>query len=118
MTVQMALNIEVAEQPQTTIAETVVEPSAEVQPNQDIMAILLADESELREPLIRIQEELAQYIGPVAELVFKDSVEIWATNNTPSSENLPELISMMELEIDDEDDRNNFLDSLKSKEEE
>ncbi len=118
MTVQMALNIDVADQPQTTIAQTVVDPSAEVQPNQDIMAILLADESELRESLIHIQEELAQYIGPVAELVFKDSVEIWAANNTPSSENIPELISMVAQEIDDEEDRKSFLDSHTSKEEE
>ncbi len=115
MTVQMALNIEPDKTPQVEIIQEAV---VDNQPNKEIMAILLADESELQAPLTRIQDELAMYIGPVAELVFQDSVEIWASTHTPSIENLPELISMMEQEIDDDEDREKFSTSLKSKEEE
>jgi hypothetical protein len=120
MTVQMALNIEPTETPQTQIPEVSpdgTESHPDVSVSEDIMAILLAPESELKEPLIDIEQQLAEHIGPVAELVFQDSVEKWAASGTPSLENLSELISMMENEIDDEDERKVFRDSLKSTQE-
>jgi hypothetical protein len=118
MTVQMALNIEPEEAVQTEI--TAIPPSDETEQEDastslpDIREILLAPESELSKPLGVIREQLAEYIGPVAELVFKDSIEIWASRNTPSLENFPELLSMLEAEIDDEDDRKVFRESLNS----
>ena len=118
MTVQMALNIENEEVGQAEI--TTISPSddtnQETAPKSasDIMDILLAPESELNKPLIIIQEQLAQYIGPVTELIFQDSIEEWASNNTPSIENLPELLSMLEVEIDDEEDRKVFRECLNS----
>jgi len=118
MTVQMALNIQTEESPEAEISAEPQEATENPQTNDNIMAILLSEESELRLPLENIHSQLAHYIGPVAELVFNDSVEIWASNNTPSLENLPELISMIQEEIDDEDDRNEFLNSLQSKKEE
>lgn len=121
MTVQMALNIEPDETPQTQIPEEsqdVPDAATNVSSAENIMDILLSPESKLKEPLTAIHTLLAQFIGPVAELVFQDSIEIWAANATPSLENLPELISMMEEEIDDMDDRKVFRDSLKSTEEE
>lgn len=118
MTVQMALNIIPDEVPQTQISEishtdNTTSASSEKSGN-DIVNILLASDSEFNKPLVAIQEELAQHIGPVAELVFRDSLELWASKTTPSLEKLPELLSMLEKEIDDEDDRNVFRDSLKS----
>jgi len=118
MTVQMALNIHTEESPEADFSAEPQEATENLQTNDNIMAILLSEESELRLPLENIHSQLAHYIGPVAELVFNDSVEIWASNNTPSLENLPELISMIQGEIDDEDDRNEFLNSLQSKKEE
>lgn len=118
MTVQMALNIKTEEAPQTEISEVPQKTPGSKQSNDDIMAILLSDESELRDPLVNIQSQLAHFIGPVAELVFQDSVETWASKNTPSLENLPELISMVGEEIDDDDDRNEFSNSLQSQKEE
>ncbi len=118
MTVQMALNIQTEESPEADFSAEPQEATENPQTNDNIMAILLSEESELRLPLENIHSQLAHYIGPVAELVFNDSVEIWASNNTPSLENLPELISMIQGEIDDEDDRNEFLNSLQSKKEE
>ena len=116
MTVQMALNI-VTDEPilpaNPVISQNEADPS---QTEKDIIGILLADESELREPLTNIHSQLAQYIGPVAELVFNDSVEAWASQNSPSLENIPKLIAMLSVEIDDEDDRNAFLDGFTSKE--
>lgn len=117
MTVQMALNIE-AEEPSPSQIPTTSPEDAGSDPafddNNSIMDILLAPESELREPLLTMENQLAQRIGPVAGLVFKDSVETWADNTIPSLESLPELIAMMEKEIDDEEDRDSFRASLTS----
>ncbi len=117
MTVQMALNIVPDPLPQPELSDM---PQDEEQPDDDanfaeeIMGILLAPESELKEPLTRMENNLAQHIGPVAGLVFQDSLAIWAKKGTPSLKNLPELIEMMAKEIDDSDDRKEFLESLKS----
>lgn len=110
MTVGMAMNIEAEESP-THAPEA---PSQENSPaptenttsdaGESIMDILLAPESELRDPLSNMEEQLAHFIGPVAGLIFKDSVEAWARNGTPSMENFPALLDMIENEIDDEDD--------------
>ncbi len=113
MTVQMSLNIqqEEEEEPQimTEAAEVEVDPNAE-----PLMTSLMDPESELSKPLTAIQEELAIHIGPVAELVFEDSIETWGASSTPSLETLPELIAMFEAEIDDEDDLELFRKNLKS----
>ncbi len=118
MTVQMALNIEPETFEPDQITEEVstsdTEPEATETSTENIMEILLAPESELNIPLITIQEQLAQHIGPVAGLVFNDSVETWATQNSPSIDNLPELLSMLEGEIDDEEEKKIFRISLKS----
>jgi len=119
MTVQMALNIEPVVTPQEQIQEVAHNTTNAVSaPKDNIMEILLAEESELKDPLSKVQEQLAHYIGPVAELVFEDSVEIWAANATPSLENLPQLLSMLAEEIDDDGDRDKFNNCLQSKEEE
>ena len=118
MTVQMALNIQSEEPPpqqETAIAVDSSESEAESDPNAEPLAVtLMASGSELSKPLTAIQEELAIHIGPVAELVFEDSIKIWGANTTPSLETLPELLAMFEEEIDDEDDRQLFRENTKS----
>jgi hypothetical protein len=118
MTVQMALNIqqeEIPPQPEPEIADDSSVDVSEDEPNAgDIMAGIMAPGSELSKPLTIIQEELAVHIGPVAELIFEDSVKKWCASGSPSLENLPELIAVFAEEIDDEDDCKLFKENLKS----
>ena len=106
MTVQMALNIQVEEEPQPP-------PASEVE-NESLLDVLLNDESELKEPLIAIQNELAIHIGPVAELVFVDAIDEWSAFSPPSLETLPELLDILDKEIDDEEACILFRENLKS----
>lgn len=116
MTVQMALNIAPEPSTQTEISKPghEIEVESESNTTDNVVEILMAPESELRAPLTKIENNLAQYIGPVAGLVFQDSVEVWAKNCTPSLEHLPELVTMMAKEIDDGGDREDFIESLKN----
>lgn len=122
MTVRMALNIDSGvgssdeeDLPDAQNQEKTI-PDESTGINESMIDILLAPESELKEPLEAMEEKLAHFIGPVAGLVFKDSVENWAQNATPSMENIPELIGMIEKEIDDEEDRIKFKNSFPGKE--
>jgi hypothetical protein len=47
------------------------------------------------------QDALAMAIGPISEMVIKDSVEEWAKEGECSQERLPELVEMLIREIDD-----------------
>lgn len=118
MTVQMALNIqqedtppEQAPQVQTENFEDATDDGSDV---KALIASVMDPESDLGKPLLVIQDELATHIGPVAELIFEDSIAAWCTNSSPSLENLPELIAMFEAEIDDESDRETFMENVKS----
>lgn len=106
MTVQMALNIQVEEEP-------LPPPASEVE-NESLLDVLMNDESELKEPLIAIQNELAIHIGPVAELVFVDAIDEWSAFSPPSLETLPELLDILDKEIDDEEACILFRENLKS----
>ena len=108
MTVQMALNIQQEETP--PVQEAAEEPTVH---DQSLMDLFMDDESELREPLIAIKEELASHIGPVAELVFEDAVDEWG-KNAPSRETLPNLLEIIEQEIDDEEACTLFKENLKT----
>lgn len=109
MTIQMALNINTEKPPQYEPTQPLFE---EVIPADNLMESLFSSESELKEPLETIQSKLALYIGPVAELVFQDSVEMWGLAAPPTLATLPELISILENEIDDENDRTAFRNEL------
>jgi hypothetical protein len=107
MTVQMALNIQQVEESAPPPVEEVVEDK------EALLDILMAEESELRQPLTTIEEELATHIGPVAELVFIDSINEWK-DAPPSLETLDNLIDILAEEIDDEDACTLFRNNLKS----
>ncbi len=119
MTVRIALNIDSSidnseEIPSPTPED--IRPEDPPEEQESMMDILLAPESELKIPLTEMEEKLAHFIGPVAGLVFKDSVETWAKTNIPSMENIPELLNIIENEIDDETDRIQFRNSFSAKE--
>lgn len=109
MTLQMALNISQKESPQYEPIQPLPE---ETIPAEILMESLFASDSELKEPLETIRSTLAHYIGPVAELVFQDSIEVWSVTAPPAREKLPELISILENEIDDKNDRTAFRNEL------
>jgi hypothetical protein len=47
------------------------------------------------------QDALAMAIGPISEMVMRDSIEEWAREGECSQERLPELVDMLIREIDD-----------------
>lgn len=47
------------------------------------------------------QDALAMAIGPISEMVIRDSIEEWAKEGECSQERLPELVDMLIREIDD-----------------
>lgn len=51
--------------------------------------------------LSRIQEALARAIGPVHEIVMKETIEKWTKGGVPSMARIDELVDMLCLEIDD-----------------
>jgi len=119
MTVQMALNIETdtVDFKQTNDDFPSFDPPVETidTPEEDIMATLLDPDSELYTPLTRIQDQLTHHIGPIANLIFKDAIELWAKKASPSAaDTLPDLIGILEEEIDNKEDRKSFRDCLNS----
>lgn len=113
MTVQMALNIQ-TEEDEAYAHDTGGAALQGETAGSTALEDLLHPASELSKPLTAIQEELARHVGPVAELIMTDFVGKWATDTTPSRETLPDLITALCQEIDDEEDCNQFKDSLKS----
>ena len=110
MTVQMALNITNDE----PIDQFEITEEEEKNDSAALAEELMAPDSELHEALTTIEEELAIQIGPVAELIFDDSLKEWCKTDTPSHDNLPVLIAMLEKEIEDEDDCEAFKKALKA----
>jgi len=118
MTVQMALNIEADpfENTQTkdTLSPSVAMAESNDTPEQDIMATLMAPDSDLNTPLTSIRDNLALHIGPIAQLVFEDSIDEWAADGPPSIERIPDLIGLLEKEIDNEDARKSLRNCIES----
>ncbi len=118
MTVQMALNIQQEDSPPVQAPQVQTDSFDDSTDNgsdvKTLIASVMDPQSDLSKPLLVIQEELATHVGPVAELIFEDSMETWCTNSSPSLESLPELIAMLEAEIDDESDRATFMENMKS----
>ncbi len=55
----------------------------------------------LAEPLQEMSKMLAKILGPMAVIVFEDTVAKWAEGRTPSPSELPALVKSLCLEIDD-----------------
>lgn len=116
MTVQMAINIEAEEEPPAMEGQAIgdTEELPEAEPGAPATyETLMAEDSELRTPLTIIRDELAKFIGPVAELVMEDTVETWAQTTPAELANLPALIEALSVELDGNDDFEQFKDSLK-----
>jgi predicted regulator of Ras-like GTPase activity (Roadblock/LC7/MglB family) len=55
----------------------------------------------LAKPLQEMSKMLAKILGPMAVIVFEDTVAKWAKGRTPSPSELPALVESLCLEIDD-----------------
>lgn len=106
MTVQMALNIQSEDEE--------LPPPAPPEESKFDLQELMNPASNLGIALATIKDELATHIGPVAELVFADDVESWNNTSSSSMKTLPELVLLLEREIDNEQARVLFRTNLKS----
>jgi len=75
-------------------------PSVEASPAVDVNKILHA--GPLAKTFQDFQDSLALAIGPISEMVMKDTVEAWAKKGDCSKARLGELVEMLCSEIDDE----------------
>lgn len=61
----------------------------------------LLSKGPLSATLTGMQGALAKFLGPMAKIIFMECVEKWVDENYPSKETLPQLISIIDREIDD-----------------
>ena len=96
--------------PPETASATAVEESIDEGQEVDVNKILHAG------PLAKVfqdfQNAFAMAIGPIGEMVMKDTVEEWANKGDCSGERLAELVEMLCKEIDDESLEAEFKDAI------
>jgi hypothetical protein len=61
----------------------------------------LYESGPLAQPLQEMSKMLAKVLGPMAVIVFEDTVAKWANDRTPSPSELPQLVESLCREIDD-----------------
>ena len=61
----------------------------------------LIDKGPLSTSLTGIQNSLTKFLGPMAKIIFTECVEKWLENNQPSKDAFPELIEIINQEIND-----------------
>jgi hypothetical protein len=76
-------------------------PETQPSPSKSIDVNKIIHAGPLAKVFQSFQDALALAIGPISEMVVKDSVEVWARNGECSQERLPELVEMLVKEIDD-----------------
>jgi len=70
---------------------------------EPITAEELLDSDPMAETLLKMKEALGKIMGPIAELVFTDSLNSWIKTGQPSPSSLPSLLIILDNEIDDPD---------------
>ncbi|MDP3694749.1 MAG: hypothetical protein Q8R42_01395 [Desulfocapsaceae bacterium] len=125
MALQMALNNSSHEdddsqtnQPEAPIEDMVEEVSEDEQPTtqEEIpfdTEALMAPDAPLAKHLQVLQDELANFIGPVAVPVFHEILNTWCQGHTPALDTMKHLIPLMDKEIDDAKDINTFHTNIK-----
>ncbi|MDO9042965.1 MAG: hypothetical protein Q7U64_11595 [Desulfocapsaceae bacterium] len=126
MALQMALNNSSHEdddsqtnQPEAPIEDMVEEVNEDEQPTTQEEEIqfnteaLMAPDAPLAKQLQILQDELANFIGPVAVPVFHEILNTWCQGHTPALDTMKHLIPLMDKEIDDTEDINTFHTNIK-----
>lgn len=71
-------------------------------------------EADLKGLMGRLQDGLAEHIGPAAEIVFDDSYQQWKDTHGVKKSKIAELIKALALEIEDKADRSRYLQTAVS----
>lgn len=71
-------------------------------------------EGPLKQPLEKIQRALVDLMGPMAELVYEESLEKWITSGCIEAHQLPELIELIAGEMPDEKKATAFKNSCRT----
>ncbi len=77
------------------------EPPEDQTTDAQITAEQLLDSDPLAETLLKMKEALGKIMGPIAELVFTDSLNSWIETGQPSPSSLPSLLLILDNEIND-----------------
>ena len=85
-------------------------PAKAAESKVDVNKILHA--GPLAKVFLDFQEALAMAIGPVGEMVMKDTVEAWASKGDCSEARLKELVDMLCQEIDDQSLEEEFKEAI------
>lgn len=92
--------------------EEETEQPLEEEPEEELAFVdteaMIAPGAPLAKQLNFLQEELASCIGPVAMPVFHELLTTWCHKHTPSAETLPQLVDLIEQEIDDPEEIKTF----------
>ncbi|WP_321366195.1 hypothetical protein [uncultured Desulfuromusa sp.] len=85
-------------------------PAPAPAPPADLESVL---NGALAEKFTQMKKLLAKHIGPVANKALKTSVKQWLEQGEASTQRLGELARIMQLEIDDQASRDEFLTDVK-----
>lgn len=71
-------------------------------------------DSDLEPLLEQLSSKLMYFLGPAAPLVFSDHLKQWKQKYTQTQENIPQLIGLIQEELDSDDEKNEFSDAANS----
>ncbi len=66
-------------------------------------------EQDLSGLMTQLRDNLAEFIGPAAMIVFDDAYDFWKANHGVHKSKIAELIKKLAIEIEDKADRSRFL---------
>lgn len=91
------------EKPLTTLAPTQKTPAASTYSPAELI-----EKGPLSSSLTGIQASLTKFLGPMAKIIFTECLEKWLETNQPSKDAFPELIEIINLEINDNNKSTQF----------
>ena len=74
----------------------------------------LLESSPLSGTLSKMKDALVKIMGPIAEIVFTDSLDLWMTSGEPSMSSIPLLLDILDSEIGDPEKISNYREMIES----
>jgi len=103
---------EEASPPEVQEAEVLEQPAAPAPPAAASPPSF--EKGPLAKPLEEMSKLLAKILGPMALIVFDDTVAKWAAGRTPTPSDLPELVDSLCREIDDSEKAKRYQELVQS----
>ncbi len=98
----MAINMAGREIRRRQVVETETSPAPPAaSPTATVTVESLLDDPELAAPLEAMRSQLSKIVGPMASIIFEDSLDAWIAAGEPTAETLPTLVDILNREIDD-----------------